>query len=102
MQGQLRHDYVYRSDGLLDRQTTTNLASHGVPGQARTTTFRYTFHPNKLVATLTIDGPLVGAGDATTATFDAVGNLVREQNGLGHVVAYANHDVPDKPGASRG
>src|SRR4249919_3119765 len=86
-------DYRYRSDGLLDSVTTTKLSAHGVPGQARTVAYRYTFHANQMLASVTLDGPLAGEGDAVTHTFDAVGNRLGTRNGLGHTISYANHNV---------
>ncbi|MCC8363836.1 hypothetical protein LK996_12205 [Lysobacter sp. A6] len=93
LQGQSRRNFTYRSDGLLSSETVTNLTATGVNGQAHSTTYAYTFHPNTLVATIVIDGPMPGAGDAVTQTFDAVGNLLSVRNALGHGPTYALHNV---------
>ncbi|KGQ20065.1 Rhs family protein [Lysobacter dokdonensis DS-58] len=96
--GVLQTDYAYRDDGLLSRVTEKNLSPHGVRDQARSVEYRYTFHPNGLMASAVTDGPLAGTGDAITQTFDAMGNLVRRENALGHTVRWEQHNVFGQPG----
>ncbi|BCT93604.1 hypothetical protein LYSHEL_26290 [Lysobacter helvus] len=96
--GVVQLDYSYRNDGLLDRIATTNLSPHGVTGQMRATEYRYTFHPDGMVASVTVDGPLPGTGDAVVTKADAFGNVVSIANELGHATTYANHNVLGQPG----
>jgi len=93
--------YTYYPDGdprarLLQAVTVTNLA--GGPVGSLTTTYAYTLHPNGLVATMTVDGPLSGDGDAVTYTFDTAGNLTSVRNSLGHVTTYSNYNALGQPG----
>ncbi|MCR6494854.1 DUF6531 domain-containing protein [Thermomonas sp. S9] len=93
--------YTYYPDGdprarLLQSATVANLA--GGPVGSLTTTYAYTLHPNGLVATMTVDGPLAGDGDAVIYTYDAAGNLTSVRNGLGHVATYSNYNALGQPG----
>ena len=97
LEGVARTDYAYRDDGLLSRVTTTNLSSNGVANQARSVDYRYTFHANGLLASVVEDGPRAGTGDAITQTFDAMGQLVRRQNALGHAVRWEGHNIFGQP-----
>lgn len=90
--GLVQVDYAYLADGLLSQVTTTNVSPHGMVGQAMTTQYRYTFHANGMLASVTEDGPIGGDGDAITSTLDAVGNLVRRSNSLGHAVTWSHHN----------
>lgn len=96
--GLQRTDVTYTANGRLASVTTTNLSSHGVPNQARTTTYAYTYHANGLLATVTVDGPLAGTGDATVTTYNTLGDLVSMSNSLGHTVTLSNHNGLGQPG----
>lgn len=85
-------DYTYGAKNRIASVSVTNLSSHGVANQVRTTAYSYTEHSNGLVASLVVDGPLTGTGDAMTYTFSSSGDLLTEQNSLGHTVAYSNHN----------
>src|SRR4249919_2012364 len=98
LEGVSRIDYTYRSDGLLSRVTVTNLTAHGRSGESRSTDYRYTFHPNGMLATITQDGPLPGDGDAIVNTLDASGNLTRRENALGHATTWALHTMAGQAG----
>ena len=50
------------------------------------------------VASLTMDGPLAGAGDAVTYNYDKLGNLTSVVNSLGHSVVYSDHNGLGMPG----
>ena len=63
-----------------------------------TTSYAYTLHPNGLLASMTVDGPLAGTGDAVTSTYDTAGNLLSVQNSLGHTATYANYNALGQPG----
>jgi RHS repeat-associated protein len=90
--GLAKVDYVYGPKHRIASVSTTNLSAYGVANQVRTTTYAYTEHANGLVASLVIDGPLAGTGDAMTYTYSTHGELLTEQNSLGHAVTYSNHN----------
>lgn len=90
--GQAKVDYVYGAKNRIASVSTTNLSVNGVANQVRTTTYAYTEHPNGLVATLVIDGPVSGPGDVMTYTYSTHGELLTVQNTLGHTVTYSNHN----------
>lgn len=90
--------YSYGPDNRLTEVRVTNLSAHGVPGQVHSTVYAYTVHPNGLVATVTVDGPLPGAGDAVTTSYGSLGQLVSQQNSLGHVVSYQAYNDLGLPG----
>jgi len=93
-----RVDYTYTTDNRLASVVETNLKNVGVQGQTRTTMYAYTKHPTGLLASVTVDGPLDGTGDAVKRTFDAAGNLTSEVNGAGHQATYSNHNGLGLPG----
>ena len=88
--------YTWHANGRIASEAITNLSDNGVPGQTRTTTHRYTHHGNGLLATHEVDGPL--PNDTITSTYDATGNLLRVENGLGHVTRYAQFNGLGQPG----
>ena len=96
--GLVRIEYVYGAKNRLISTTTTNLSSNGVSGGTHTTTYAYTEHPNGMLASIVVDGPLVGAGDVVTYSFDNQGNLLSQQNSLGHLVQYQSYNGMGQPG----
>jgi RHS repeat-associated protein len=100
--GQKRVAFTYTADHRPASITETNLSTHGVANQSRTTTYTYTTHANGMLATVTEDGPLPGSGDAVVTTYNALGDLVSVGNSLGHVVAYSNHNGLGQPGRVTG
>ncbi|KGQ18732.1 RHS-repeat-containing protein [Lysobacter dokdonensis DS-58] len=98
--GELDTQFEWTGDGRPAVVTTRNLSPHGVPLETRTTTYRYIRHPNGLLASATADGPLLN--DEVTSTFNAQGDLVRVENGVGHATTYANHDALGQPGRVTG
>lgn len=96
--------YTYYPDGdararLLMSVAVKNLvATNGIPTYTLTTTYAYTLHPSGLVASVTVDGPLPGSGDAVVQVFNTAGDLTAEQNGLGHTVNYSNYNALGQPG----
>lgn len=90
--GQSKVDYVYGAKNRIASVSITNLSTHGVANQVRTTTYAYTEHANGLVASVVIDGPLAGSGDAVSYTYSTHGELLTEQNSIGHIVTYSNHN----------
>lgn len=100
--GQYRTDYVYDADRRIASVTQTNLSANGVQGQSRTTTYAYTKHGNGMLATMLIDGPLAGAGDAITIAYSASGDALSATNSVGHVLRYENHNGLGQPGRAIG
>lgn len=90
--------YAYDAGQRLASVTVKNLSAHGVAGQVHTTTYSYTTNANGLIASVTIDGPLPGTGDAVTYRYDAVGDLTSITNGLGHQTAFSGHNGLGSPG----
>ncbi|GAB3105443.1 hypothetical protein GCM10027159_34920 [Lysobacter terrae] len=90
--GQQRSEYTYTADNRVATIKVVNLSANGVANQARTTTYTYTKHPNGMLASTTVDGPLPGSGDAVVTNYSAVGELLSVTNGLGHAVIYSSHN----------
>lgn len=83
---------------LLQSVTVTNLSSVGIFNSTQITTYDYSFHPNNLIATATIDGPLPGAGDAIVYTYDGAGNQTSVRNSLNHTTSYSMYNALGLPG----
>lgn len=95
--------YAYYPDGdprarLLQSVTFTNRSVHGLANSVQVTNYDYTLHPNKLVATMTVDGPVAGTADAMVYTYDTAGNLTATRNSLSHTVTYAAYTSLGQPG----
>lgn len=90
--------YGYASDGRVARISETNLSSVGVSGQARTTTFSYAKYANGMLASATSDGPIPGPIDSQIKRYDALGNLISEEDGAGHKVTWSGHNGLGLPG----
>lgn len=91
LEGVRRTDYSYTPTHRLASIQVTNLSPHGVSGQARLTTYSYALHANGMLASVTMDGPLPGSGDAVTHAYSSVGDLVRISNSRGHATTFAYH-----------
>lgn len=100
--GQAQINYTYNGDERLAEVVQRNLSANGVAGQERRTTYAYTYHPNGKVATITVDGPLSGPGDAITSNYSAAGELLSVANSLGHAVAYSSYNGLGLPGRVTG
>ncbi len=96
--GQQRIEYAYTLDGRIASITETNLSNFGVANQSRVTTYAYTKHPNGMLATVTVDGPLAGTGDVSVTNYSPQGDLLSVVNSLGHTVSYSNHNGLGQPG----
>jgi len=83
-------DWYYRPDGLLDSTSIKNISANGATGSIHTTQYSYTFYANNMLQTVAENGPLPGAADTVTTTFDALSNLVSIKNGLGYGTVYSN------------
>jgi YD repeat-containing protein len=102
--GQREVTYVYGADQRLASATVKNLSSTvaASAGQTRATTYAYTTWPNGLLATMTIDGPLAGSGDATVLTYSQTGDLLSSKNGLGQTTTYDGYNNLGLPGSITG
>ena len=96
--GWQQSDYVFRSDGLVQSVSRKNLSPHGIANQTLVTGYGYAMHPNGLLASVVIDGPLSGTGDAVTISYDATGNLLSTKNSLNHTTTYALYNGLGLPG----
>ncbi|WP_296280514.1 RHS repeat-associated core domain-containing protein [Pseudoxanthomonas sp.] len=67
-------------------------------GSKRTTTYSYVIRTNRMIQTVTVDGPLAGTGDAVVYQYDTAGNLTSMSNGLGHLTTWSDHDGLGLPG----
>lgn len=91
--------YTYTDDGRVASVATKNLSGSGVPGQTRTITYAYTKHPNGLVASLSVDGPL--SADTVSSTFSAQGDLLSTSDSSG-TTTYSNYNALGLPGRITG
>jgi RHS repeat-associated protein len=94
--------YTYFPDAdarkrLLQSVTVKNLSAHGIANSTQVTSYDYTLHPNKLVATATVNGPVAGSGDAVVYTYDATGNLTSVGNSLNHTTSFSNYNALGLP-----
>lgn len=105
--GVSRKHYVYWVANRPQSVEVTNLSTNGVANQARTIHYSYTDYgrtlPNGvrvagMLASIEVDGPMAGFGDAVTTRYDNQGNLVSVANSLGHQTVYSNHNGRGQPG----
>lgn len=96
--GVRRTTYTYTPDGRIETVSVANLSSSGVVGQTLVTRYTYTRHPNGLLASIVVDGPLEGSGDALTYTLSSEGDLLSVRNSLGHETIYSNYNGLGQPG----
>ncbi|WP_187775837.1 RHS repeat-associated core domain-containing protein [Luteimonas suaedae] len=100
--GQYETTYAYDSNQRLVSVTTKNLSQNGIASQTRKTTYAYTTHANGILATVTIDGPLPGAGDSVVHAFGTTGLPTSVRNGFGHQTTYQNYNGLGLPGKVTG
>lgn len=96
--GDREESYAYHANGRLAQLTVKNLSANGTPNQTQATTYAYTHHPNGLVATLAINGPIPGSGDQVVYTYSIQGDLISVTNSLGHVTSYSQYNALGQPG----
>lgn len=94
--------YTYTAAGRPETVAVKNLSAVGVKDQVLTTTYSYNLHPNGLIATATVDGPIAGSGDAVTSTYSAAGELLSVVNSLGHAITYSGYNGLGLPGKITG
>lgn len=99
--------YTYFSDSdprarLLQSVSVKNLRSPGIANNTLTTTYDYTLYANGMVNVMAVDGPLSGAGDKITYTYDAAGNLTSVKNSLNHTTTYSSYNPLGQPGRITG
>lgn len=94
--------YTYHPDSPATHarllQKVEVCAPNCTSGTKRTTTYAYVLRANRMIQTMTVDGPLAGTGDAVTYQYDTAGNLTSATNGLGHAVTWANYNGLGLPG----
>lgn len=96
--------YHYDANNRLTSATVKNVSAEvGMSaGQSRATTYTYTTWPNGLLATLVVDGPLSGDGDAISMTYAQTGDLLTSKDALGHTFTYAGYNGLGFPGSVTG
>ncbi|MDM4770919.1 RHS repeat-associated core domain-containing protein [Solimonas sp. SE-A11] len=75
-----------------------NRTANGTPGQLRRTTYTYTVHPSKLIASLVVNGPRTDLTDTTTYTYNTSGDLTSVKDAAGNQVSYASQNGLGLPG----
>ena len=109
--GQSLTTYNYGGDQRLGSITTRNLSANGVANQTRTTSYTYSYYGPPggggsqqlgMLHVMTVDGPIPGAGDSVTYTYDALGNLTAISNGLAQTVSYSSYNGLGQPGRVTG
>lgn len=100
LEGDHETSYVYGADNRLASVTVKNLSSNvaASAGQIHTTKYAYAVWPNGLLSAVTVDGPLLGTGDAIVTTFSQAGDLLTVKNALGQTVTYGNYNNLGLPG----
>ncbi len=93
----LRAEYSYDSNQNLTQEKLIDTTSHSAPystnGQTRITTYAWT--GDGLLQS--IDGPLAGAGDTTSFTYDTNGNLASVTDTAGHTTVIGAVDAMGRP-----
>lgn len=97
--GQLETTWTYDSIQRLTSTNERNLSTTGVSNQVRSTTYAYTTHSNRMLASQIVDGPIPGGGDSTRYVYAANGNLTRIENGVGHTISHQGHNGLGLPGS---
>jgi RHS repeat-associated protein len=100
----LQTTYGYDARKRLASVAVKNLSSLVAASrdQTRLTTYTYTEHPNGMVATMRVDGPLPGTGDAVTYAYSTQGDLIRVSTALGDMLTYSNYNALGQPGRVAG
>jgi RHS repeat-associated protein len=67
-------------------------------GPRRRIEYRYSVHPNKILATVEVDGALAGTADTIRYNYSAQGDLTTSVNALGQTETYQNYNGLGQPG----
>ena len=95
--------YTYNADNRIASMTETNTSANGTANQTHLTTITYTKQANGMLATMVVDGPLPGMGDAITYTYaTTTGDLLTVKNSLNHTVTYSSYNALGLPGRVTG
>jgi len=84
--------YDYDAKGRLLSRTIEDANDDSLPPQ------NWTYTYSELGLLTTIDGPLTGASDITTITYDEYANLISVTNALGQTKFYSEHNGLGLPG----
>lgn len=90
--------YTYASSNRIASRSVKNLTAFGTPNQTLTITYTYTQHPNGMLANIVEDGPIPGAGDATSTDFDLSGNVVSVSDSSGVLRSFSGYNALGLPG----
>lgn len=88
-------DYEYWPDGRLKSETIKNLTAKGVLNQTRKTSYAYTTHPNGMIATTSVDGPL--PNDTMVYSYSTNGDLLTVADPLGTALTYSGYNGLGQP-----
>lgn len=89
--------YTYNAQNRLASLAVTNLSGNGSANQTLTTTYQYTQYANGMLHTITVIHPSPGSTNKDIYTYDALGNLTSEANGLGQTKTYSNYNALGEP-----
>ena len=85
--------YTYHPDSPTTHARLLQKVEYCAPtcasGSKRTTNYTYVIRSNRMIQTVTVDGPLAGSGDAVIYQYDTAGNLASITNGLGHATTWS-------------
>ena len=83
-------EVIYTYYGAEAHHRLKSVSVKDESGVERTTTYTYTFHPNNLVHTKTVDGPRSDVADTVTYIYSTAGDLVSilDSDGIGSTYSY--------------
>lgn len=92
------YTYVGTTGGLaagrLASETTSDLRSN----TQRQVAYSYAFHPNSVLATMTVTQAMPAGSATTVNSYDTLGNLISVTNALGHQLTWSNYNGLGLPG----
>lgn len=93
------YTYYTASNGLANGKLATEVWADLRTGAQRSTSYTYTFHANKALATYSVIRALPGgASGTTTYSYDTLGNLISLTNAVGHQWTWSNYNGLGQPG----
>lgn len=93
VEGWKKTTYTYNAQNRLASVSVTNLSPNGSANQTLTTTYTYSLYGNGMVHTMSVTRPSPNGSDTDTSTYDALGNLISFNNGLGQTTSYSNYNA---------